>query len=260
MPRSDPDDPYRDDSRRHTPTSPAAKKPAAPRKRSKSAAPRKAAGKQPAQKPSAHRPSPQKASAPKASAQKPAARQGAHGQQARPAARKAAAAPARGAKQAPATGKKRRSRRGRGGGGGSQRQSQLTSHPTSRNAYVETRQWLLAEHGPVCAYCARSFTARVMTLDHVAPRKGKTAYDRRDNLVLACPSCNAAKRDLAPMAFLLGSRDRAANLARYGTHLSPMLVEMARNLAPEGSVTTPPPAFGSWAALLDVDDEDPYRG
>ena len=111
----------------------------------------------------------------------------------------------------------------------------------------------------MCAYCARSFTPRVMTLDHVAPRKGKTAYDRRDNLVLACPACNAAKRDLAPMAFLLGSRDRAANLLRYGTHLSPMLVEMARSLAPEGTVAEPEPGFGSWATLLDVDDLDPYR-
>ena len=111
----------------------------------------------------------------------------------------------------------------------------------------------------MCAYCARKFTARVMTLDHVAPRKGKTAYDRRDNLVLACPACNAAKRDLAPMAFLLGSRERAANLVRYGTHLSPMLVEMARALAPEGSLPVERAAFGSWAALLEVDDLDPYR-
>ena len=55
-----------------------------------------------------------------------------------------------------------------------------------------------------CAYCGVRFTASVMTLDHVAPRKGQTAFDRRDNLVLACPGCNTAKRDQAPMAFLLG--------------------------------------------------------
>src|SRR5512146_767192 len=29
----------------------------------------------------------------------------------------------------------------------------LTSHPTGRSAYIETRSWLLAQHGPVCAYC-----------------------------------------------------------------------------------------------------------
>src|SRR5215210_7013942 len=69
-----------------------------------------------------------------------------------------------------------------------------------------------------------------MTLDHVAPRRGQTAYDRRDNLVLACPGCNAAKRDLAPLAFLLGDRSRAANLLAYGAHLSPMLLDLARSL------------------------------
>jgi hypothetical protein len=137
----------------------------------------------------------------------------------------------------------------------------LTSHPTGRSAYVETRAWLLEQHGPVCAYCGRRFTAAVMTLDHVAPRRGQTAYDRRDNLVLACPGCNAAKRDLAPLAFLLGSRSRAANLLRYGTHLSPMLVELARSLVPAGVITPPTDSVSDvvdWAALDDGDDS-PYR-
>lgn len=103
--------------------------------------------------------------------------------------------------------------------------------------------WLLERHGPICAYCGVKFHARVMTLDHVTPRRGQTAYDRRDNLVLACPGCNAAKRDQAPLAFLLAVRSRAANLVRYGAHLSPMLVDLARSLAPD--------------AL--PDDESPYR-
>lgn len=96
-----------------------------------------------------------------------------------------------------------------------------------------------------------------MTLDHVAPRRGRTAYDRRDNLVLACPACNAAKRDLAPMAFLLARRSRAVHLLRYGTHLSPLLVDMARSLVPAGVATTAPrPALD----LPDFDDdESPYR-
>lgn len=101
-----------------------------------------------------------------------------------------------------------------------------------------------------------------MTLDHVAPRRGQTAYDRRDNLVLACPGCNAAKRDLAPMAFLLGARIRAANLLRYGAHLSPMLLDMARALAPEElfeELERGAEALG-WALLDDLDDgESPYR-
>jgi hypothetical protein len=69
-----------------------------------------------------------------------------------------------------------------------------------------------------------------MTLDHVAPRRGQSAYDRRDNLVLACPGCNMLKRDMAPLAFLLASRSRAASLLRYGSHLSPMLLDLARQL------------------------------
>jgi hypothetical protein len=72
-----------------------------------------------------------------------------------------------------------------------------------------------------------------MTLDHVAPRRGQTAYDRRDNLVLACRGCNEAKRDLSPLAYLLAVRARAANLLRYGAHLSPGLLDLARSLVPK---------------------------
>jgi 5-methylcytosine-specific restriction endonuclease McrA len=151
-------------------------------------------------------------------------------------------------------------RRRRSGSGGTR--VELTSHPTSRNAYIETRAWLLAQHGPVCAYCGVRFTASVMTLDHVAPRRGQTAYDRRDNLVLACPGCNMVKRDQAPLAFLLGSRIRAVNLVRYGAHLSPMLVELARSLVPAGAEPASPAADTSaidWASLIDLDGESPYR-
>jgi len=139
---------------------------------------------------------------------------------------------------------------------------ELTSHPTSRNAYIETRAWLLAQHGPVCAYCGVRFTAAVMTLDHVAPRRGQTAYDRRDNLVLACPGCNMLKRDQAPLAFLLGSRIRAVNLVRYGAHLSPMLVELARSLVPAAAESASPVADAlaiDWGSLIDLDGESPYR-
>jgi hypothetical protein len=100
-----------------------------------------------------------------------------------------------------------------------------------------------------------------MTLDHVAPRRGQKAYDRRDNLVLACPGCNMVKRDTAPLAFLLANRSRASNLVRYGSHLSPMLVDLARSLAP-GNGSAPASiaaAATGWAALLDEDCESPYR-
>jgi hypothetical protein len=111
---------------------------------------------------------------------------------------------------------------------------------------VATREWLLRQHGPVCAYCGVTYAAKHMTLDHVAPRRGQVAYDRRDNLVLACKSCNIKKRDLAPLAFLLGVRSRAANLLRFGAHLSEGLLDLARSLAPE-------------AAREPEDDDSPYR-
>jgi hypothetical protein len=123
-----------------------------------------------------------------------------------------------------------------------------------------------------------------MTLDHVAPRRGQTAYDRRDNLVLACRTCNEAKRDLSPLAYLLAVRSRAANLLRYGAHLSPGLLDLARSLVPKGHHTHAPSSNGgngngrhgtdeanetNGAAgklparelfgLVDDDDESPYR-
>jgi hypothetical protein len=66
----------------------------------------------------------------------------------------------------------------------------------------------------------------------VAPRRGRSAYDRRDNLVLACEDCNGAKADMPILAFLLRKRERAAVLLRYGGHLSPMLVDLVRGLVP----------------------------
>ncbi|HEX2718232.1 MAG TPA: HNH endonuclease signature motif containing protein [Gemmatimonadaceae bacterium] len=177
--------------------------------------------------------------------------------------RQAAASGASGAHRAngangasrPATSRRKRSRRG---GSGGAREPELTSHPTGRRAYSDTREWLLKTHGPICAYCARKWPARVMTLDHVAPRRGQTAYDRRDNLVLACPGCNAAKRDLAPLAFLLGSRARAANLVRYGSHLSQGLIDLARSLVPkeELDALSEEDFWRGWGEL--EDGESPY--
>ena len=125
-----------------------------------------------------------------------------------------------------------------------------TSLPTSRAAYAETRQWLLDRHGSVCAYCERRIDVREITLDHVTPRRGQSAYDRRDNLVLACPGCNAQKADQPILAFLLARRARAASLLRYGEHLTPMLLGLAREIAG--------PEAAARAARL-ADPDYPYR-
>jgi hypothetical protein len=75
-----------------------------------------------------------------------------------------------------------------------------------------------------------------ITLDHVTPRRGQTAYDRRDNLVLCCKRCNGNKKDTPILAFLLAHKERAAMLLRYGGHLSPMLIDLAKQIAgPEAS-------------------------
>ena len=132
---------------------------------------------------------------------------------------------------------KRRSRRGKGSP--KRRAPQHSSVPTSRNAYADTRAWLLAEHGPVCAYCAGTFSPRTLTLDHVTPRKGQSAYDRRDNLVLACKRCNTAKADKPFLVYLLAQRPRAINLLRYGNHLSEGIVSILRHMVGD---EVPPPA------------------
>ena len=62
----------------------------------------------------------------------------------------------------------------------------------------------------------------------MGPRRGQTAYDRPDNLVLACRECNAAKADTPLMAFLLARRSRGVFLLHYGEHLSEPLRELAR--------------------------------
>lgn len=90
---------------------------------------------------------------------------------------------------------------------------------------------MVARHGPVCAYCERVVAERVITLDHVTPRRGQSAFDRRDNLVLCCKLCNAAKRDLSFLAFLLQRPARAISLLKYGDHLSHMLVELIHQIA-----------------------------
>jgi hypothetical protein len=113
------------------------------------------------------------------------------------------------------------------------RQPVLTSVPTGRAAYIETRRWLLEQHGPVCAYCERTVAERTITLDHVTPRRGLTAYDRRDNLVLSCKACNSVKADKPILVFLLGNRARVVAMYKYGQHLSHQLVEMVKDLLPE---------------------------
>ena len=111
----------------------------------------------------------------------------------------------------------------------------------------------------MCAYCGRRVPASSVTLDHVTPRRGQTAYDRRDNLVLACEECNGAKADMPILAFLLRKRERAAVLLRYAGHLSPMLVDLVRGLVPNDGEAPPPPVRESFDDLFTDDGDSPYH-
>jgi hypothetical protein len=90
-------------------------------------------------------------------------------------------------------------------------------------------QRLLEHHGPHCAYCGRTINPEAATLDHVRPRKGQKAYDRLDNLVIACRDCNAAKADMPLVSWLLQKKSRAVFLLEYGGHISDSLKESARH-------------------------------
>lgn len=106
--------------------------------------------------------------------------------------------------------------------------SSRTLRRSGGRSYQAHRDWLLSLHGPVCAYCGETGPAEQITLDHVRPRRGQTAYDRPDNLVLACPSCNSAKADMPFLAFLLARRSRGVFLLHYGEHLSDGIKDIVR--------------------------------
>jgi 5-methylcytosine-specific restriction endonuclease McrA len=90
------------------------------------------------------------------------------------------------------------------------------------------RQWLIDTYGSVCAYCGNEIPEDKTTLDHVTPRKGQSAYDRQDNLVIACQPCNAAKADTPFIAFIAQRRSRGVFLLEYGDHLSDWVKDMIR--------------------------------
>ena len=78
-----------------------------------------------------------------------------------------------------------------------------------------------------CAYCHRETVAKERHIDHVRPiAKGGTHTS--DNLVMACASCNRAKRDQMPLQFMLRrvsgpsglSARRVVNVDRKSTRLN----------------------------------------
>jgi hypothetical protein len=106
-------------------------------------------------------------------------------------------------------------------------------------------------------------TPRSLTLDHVTPRKGQSAYDRRDNLVLACKRCNTAKADKPFLVFLLAQRTRAERLLRYGDHLSDGIKDILRHMVGDLPPLPPEPEPARPKAKRQKygpdDGDSPYR-
>lgn len=111
---------------------------------------------------------------------------------------------------------------------GSSRSTSSQLRRSGGRSYSKHRDWLLKRHGPVCAYCGRKTREEYITLDHVRPRRGQSAYDRPDNLVLACRECNAQKADAPFLAFLIARRARGVYLLHYGDHLSEPIKDLVR--------------------------------
>ena len=86
----------------------------------------------------------------------------------------------------------------------------------------------LANHGALCAYRVTATPVGTITLAPVSPRKGPPAYDRPDNLVLACTACNAAKADTPFISFIAQKRSRGVFLLHYGEHLSEPVKDLVR--------------------------------
>lgn len=105
------------------------------------------------------------------------------------------------------------------------------------------RQWLIDAYGPICAYCGSEIAENRTTLDHVYPRKGQTAYDRPDNLVIACQPCNAAKADTPFIAFIAQKRSRGVFLLHYGEHLSEWVKDMVRQTSAREFLPSNKPKF-----------------
>jgi 5-methylcytosine-specific restriction endonuclease McrA len=78
----------------------------------------------------------------------------------------------------------------------------------TRGEYVALREELAAENCDTCPYCNRPIYAggqwgkATATVDHIEPRIAGGS-DERENLVIACYSCNSAKGEMSLLIFML---------------------------------------------------------
>lgn len=90
-----------------------------------------------------------------------------------------------------------------------------------------TKRNILRRDGGVCQYCGRRSTA--MTTDHVVPRS-KNGGESWENLVCACPECNARKGDRTPQQarMSLARRPRKPNYFTFAVTGMPEVPEAWR--------------------------------
>ncbi|MCY0884561.1 MAG: RNA-guided endonuclease IscB, partial [Firmicutes bacterium] len=77
----------------------------------------------------------------------------------------------------------------------------------------ELREYLLEKFGHQCAYCGGASGDAVLNLDHVIPRS-RGGSDRVSNLAMVCRTCNEAKGNRLPEAWLEELRGSAKPLDR----------------------------------------------
>ncbi|HEV2148704.1 MAG TPA: HNH endonuclease signature motif containing protein [Longimicrobiaceae bacterium] len=84
------------------------------------------------------------------------------------------------------------------------------------------RERIFARDAFRCVYCARTFPAEQLTLDHVQPRM-RGGDHSPGNLVTACSSCNTRKGSAPAWAFLAELPEERANFLRYAGAVWPRL-------------------------------------
>ena len=82
-----------------------------------------------------------------------------------------------------------------------QRQRQV--QPLSPSARARMKRLAQRDGGVFCVYCGRRAPFEELVLDHVVPRS-RGGPDGDHNRVLACPSCDRAKRNRVPQEWCPG--------------------------------------------------------
>ena len=79
-----------------------------------------------------------------------------------------------------------------------------------KHAKMALRSQVMCDHGAQCVYCGAK---RPLTVDHYHP-KALGGADTVDNMAPSCLRCNASKRDMLPLDFVVNRVLRAKERRR----------------------------------------------